>query len=221
MECYLCKVRGKMTRDHIPPKSFFPPPPPPNLIVVPCCETCNSSYKLDDDAIRAWFCSPLGASSAGGWIFKNRALPGTIGGSLAFQKKMLASMKNIKASTETGEFEVIQLTVPRDRIERFIVRIVKGLLTHHYPNYDYSIASFNVEFIGQSVDLRKILEPLIDQLTYAEKDKDVFQYRHGLTESGQSGAWILAFYHVAIFFIIHTTNDSDDSALCRPFSNQG
>ena len=218
MKCYFCGACENLTRDHIPPIGFFPPPPPPDLIVVPCCEPCNSSYKLDDEAVRVWFCSPLGTSSAGEWIFKNKALPGTIGGSWRFRNKMLASMKNTKASSEAGDAEVIQLSFDRNRTEQFIIRIIKGLLTYHYPDYDYSGARFDVTFVGQRVDLREKLQPLLDQLTYDEKGRDVFQYRHGLTESGLSGVWILAFYHAAIFFITHSTNESDDSALRIPLN---
>jgi hypothetical protein len=205
-----------LTRDHIPPIGFFLPPPPPNLIVVPCCETCNNSYKLDDEAVRAWFSTPLGVSSAGAWIFKNKALPGTIGGSRKFRNKMLASLKNIKASSEAGDVEVIQLTFDRERTERWIIRITKALLWHHYPEYNSSAARFDVVFVGQDVDLRKMLEPLRDVLIYGEKGREVFQYRHGLTESGQSGVWILAFYRAAIFFVTHTTNEADGSALRVP-----
>jgi hypothetical protein len=215
-QCYLCGARGKMTDDHIPPKGFFLPPPPPNLIVVPCCETCNAKYAKDDEAIRAWFSSPLGTSRAGEWIFKNKALPRTIAGSVAFRNKMLSSMKNIKASTPAGEIEVVELSIPRDRIKPWIIRITKGLLTHHYPACDFSAARFEVVFVGQNVELRRILEPLRDQLIYGEKGRDVFQYRHGLTESGQSGVWILAFYQAAVFFVTHTTNEADASALRAP-----
>lgn len=205
-----------MTGDHIPPISFFPPPPPPDLIVIPCCEKCNGDYKLDDEAVRVWFTAPLGTSSAGEWIFKNKVLPGTIKGSPAFAKKMLASMKEVKVSGPAGEGKAIALRMPRDRVEQWIIRITKGLLKHHYPNYDYSSAQFDVLYIGQNEELREKLGPLRGQLSYDEKGGEVFQYRHGVTKSGESGLWILGFYRATIFFVSHTTNDSDDSPLLPP-----
>jgi hypothetical protein len=129
---------------------------------------------------------------------------------------MLASMKEVKASTPTGEIKVIALSLPRDRVERWIIRITKGLLTHHYPDYDYSAARFDVVFVGQNVELRELLEPLRDQLRYDEKGGEVFQYRHSLTQTKESGVWMLSFYRVAIFFVTHTTGEGEDSDVCPP-----
>lgn len=137
--CYLCGSTDDLTRDHIPPKCFFPEPRPVNLITVSCCRTCNQSYSEDDEANRLWLCASHGASKAGEWILTNKAVrskPELIGA-------MLDSIERTKLLTvEEGEIELDRYEVPWDRIERFQLRMAKGLLTHYYPSYDYSSAIF-------------------------------------------------------------------------------
>ena len=207
MSCYLCGAAHRLTKDHIPPKGFFPPPRPSNLITVPCCKTCNESYSKDDEAVRVWFSASLGRSSAGEWIYENKALTGTVAKSPAFREKMLSTMQDTKLLTEDGEIEAVRFTFPIDRVERFIVRCTKGLLRHYYPNYDYSNATFSVQHLLPRADVLKQLEPLRDLLAYDSRGEGVFQIRRGLTQSEQSGAWLLIFYEAVIFMVANTKNN--------------
>jgi hypothetical protein len=204
MPCYLCGVSENLTRDHIPPKGFFPPPRPSNLITVPCCHTCNQNYSLDDEAARLWFSAHLGASKAGEWIVENRASKR----SPALIQSLLATMEQTKLLTvEDGEIDVTSFEIPVDRMEKFMIRVTKGLLTHYFPDYGYATAVFDVKHIRQTVDNLSKLEPLKNMLQYDCRGDEVFQYRGGITDSKQSGVWILLFYGTVLFAVSHTKNN--------------
>jgi hypothetical protein len=205
MRCFLCGATEQITADHIPPKGFFPPEQRLKLITVPCCKSCNASFSKDDEAIRLWMSSTLGRSDAGDWIFNNKSIR-TAEKSSAFREKMLSSMQEIKLLTEEGEIDAIELTVPIDRVERFILRISKGLLTHYCPEYDYENAEFRIDYIPSRVDILEKIAPIRDRLIYGERWDGVFQFRMSLTESKQSGLWLLLFYDSVMFLVSHTKN---------------
>ncbi len=206
-QCYLCGAVENLTRDHIPPESFFISPRPSNLITVPCCRSCNASYAKDDEATRAWFSSHLGASRAGNWILQNKVIPGVIKHSPAFRNTMLASMKDIRIHTEDGDIEAIRLTIPFARVERFIIRITKGLLTHYFPDYNYSKDWFRVAHIPSRTDALEKIQPIRDSLEYDERGHGIFQFRRGLMPSKQSGVWLLLFYESVSFLVQHSKTD--------------
>jgi hypothetical protein len=215
MRCYLCGALENLTRDHIPPRGFFPPPRPSNLITVPCCNACNHLYSLDDEAVRLWLSAHLGASEAGEWIIKNR----TAKTSHALLQSLRNTMKETKLLTvEEGEIEVTTYELPKERIDRFLIRITKGLLTHYFGEYDYSIAVFDVKHVRQTVDNLSKLEPLRDLLQYDYRGDDVFQYRGGLTDSKESGVWIFLFYGAVLFVVSHTKNNWRQNTEAAPFS---
>jgi hypothetical protein len=148
MHCYLCRDSNASTNDHIPPKGFFPEPRPSNLITIPCCLRCNNDFSKDDEAVRTWFSASIGATPAGEWILKNKVAPGIMTRSPAFRETLLNSMQNTKLLTEeSGLIDVVSYSIDSSRIERFVIRIVKGLLSFYYPNYDYSQDIFNYRFV--------------------------------------------------------------------------
>jgi hypothetical protein len=203
--CYLCGASDDLTRDHIPPKGFFPPPRPSNLITITCCRACNEAYSLDDEAARLWFSSHLGASKAAEWILENKASKG----SPALIHSLMQTMEDTKLLTvEEGEIDVTSFSIPTDRVERFVIRVTKGLLAHYYPDHDYGTATFEARHIQQTMDDLAKLEPLRDLLHYDFRGDGVFQYRGGLTESKLSGVWILVFYEAVVFLVSHTKNNS-------------
>src|SRR5258706_7560399 len=204
MRCYLCGSLENLTRDHVPPRGFFPPPLPSNLITVPCCNSCNHGYSLDDEATRLWLSAAYGASKAGEWILEHKASKKTP----KLIDALLTSIEEVKLLTvDHGEVDVERYEVPIDRIERFVIRVTKGLLTHHFPDYDYSTATFETRYIPQTVDNLAKLEPIRDLLHYDSRGDGVFQYRRGLTESKLSGLWILVFYEAIVFLVSHTKNN--------------
>jgi hypothetical protein len=110
-------------------------------------------------------------------------------------------------TVEDGEIDAVSFTLPYDRIERFTLRVTKGLLAHYYPDYDFSTAAFRVDYIPPRVDALDRVAPLRDMLVYDERGAGVFQFRRGLTESKQSGIWLLVFYGAMMFLVTHTKNN--------------
>lgn len=194
----------------MPPKGFFPSPKPDNLITVLCCARCNSDYSKDDEAIRAWFSSLLGRSTAGDWIFEHKVLRGIAVRSPKFREALLSSLKDVKLETEEGIIDAAKFTVPWERVERFVIRCVKGLLTFHFPDYDYSHDKFEMLHIPPIAEELKKLEPIKQYLTYDERGEGVFQYRRGLTDTKESGMWILSFYQAILFVVVHSKHNLRD-----------
>jgi hypothetical protein len=92
MHCYLCGDTHSITNDHVPPKGFFPEPRPSNLITVPCCARCNHAFSKDDEAVRTWLCTVIGATPAGEWILNKKVVPGIMTRSPAFRESLLNSI---------------------------------------------------------------------------------------------------------------------------------
>jgi hypothetical protein len=205
MRCYLCGSTDSITNDHIPPKGFFPEPRPSNLITVPCCQKCNNAFSKDDEAVRAWLCTIIGSTPAGEWILKNKVAPGTMVRSPAFRESLLKSMENTELLTEEhGLIDVVSFKFDYDRVERFVLRVTKGLLSFYYPEYDYSDDAFEVRYVEPTRENLSILEPVKNILRYDYRGDGVIQYRFGLTDTKLTGLWILIFYGATIFLVRHT-----------------
>lgn len=204
MRCYLCGGTNSITNDHVPPKGFFPEPRPSNLITVPCCARCNNAFSKDDEAVRTWLCAVIGATSAGEWILKNKVVPGVMTRSPAFRESLLSSMRDTKLLTEeNGLIDVASFAIDADRVERFVLRIAKGLLSFYYPDYDYSQDTFSLRFVEPTRDNLNNLDTVKDDLRYDFRGDGVIQYRFGLTDTRRSGIWIIVFYGATIFLVHH------------------
>ena len=206
--CYLCGALAPETRDHIPPASFFPEPRPSNLITVPCCEKCNSSYKLDDEAFRAWISMADRVSSAGQWIRDQRVLPRTI-------KRSPKLAQHIRESLSTvihNGHEIDLISFPRARVQRFLVRITKGLLASLYPSIDSSVLTFEADHIILTEANREPFEALRDNTVYACRGDDVFQFRRFVAPATGHGIWLFCFYASSLFAVKHLPVAGDQPA---------
>src|SRR5262245_58432042 len=134
-KCYLCGAIENLTRDHVPPKSIFAPGTP-NLITVPCCSKCNESNSMDDESFRNWVSAVHSPSVVRREIFTKKVLNGCYVKKPHLLRQAQASFAFRKLSKEYPP--VPTLTFPSERGDRILKRISKGLLTHHFPEYDYS-----------------------------------------------------------------------------------
>jgi hypothetical protein len=202
--CYLCGDTKSITPDHVPPKGFFPEPRPSNLITVPCCARCNNSFSKDDEAVRAWFCAAIGATSAGDWILNNKVVPGIMARSEVFRESLLNSMEDAKVFFEKhGLIDVMEYSIDRNRVERFVLRVVKGLLAFYYPDYDYFDDTFELRFLTSTRDNLDKLDTFKDLLRYDFRGDGVISYRFGLADTRRSGIWIILFYGAVLFLVTH------------------
>jgi len=211
MTCYLCGSPNPTTRDHVPPKCFFPEPRPSNLnlITVPCCESCNHGFSLDDEAARAWFCMGLGHSDAANWIVENKLFHSTFTRSRAFCHEIRDSMIDTLIHNEEGQpIKVVQYSMDRERTERFVIRTVKGLLKHYFPDYDSSADRWLAHYLGLELSELSKFEHLRDSLPCLDQRGDgVISYRFGFMADGKTGLWLVVFYETAMFFVTHTANE--------------
>lgn len=207
--CYLCGAPNPTTKDHVPPRGFFPEPRPADLITLPCCQDCNSSFSLDDEAVRVWFSMGIGHSDAAEWIIQNKVFPGTLSRSSAFLSEILKSMEDAIITDEDGQpMEVVKYSMDRERAERFVIRVAKGLLRHYFPDYDASADRWSAIFMGLQRDHLALIEPLRDKLPYFDGRGDgVISYRFGFTPEETTGIWIIGFFGTSLFVVTHSHAD--------------
>lgn len=201
--CYLCGCENATTRDHIPPRGFFPPPRPSDLITVPCCAACNAAFSIEDEYFRLVLSSLVGRSPAGDKIWEDRVVPRSLKRLPADVNAILRSIKDAVIQTETGPLEAVSFEIDPERAERYVIRLTKGLLTHYYPSYDYSSCSFDVRFVSPTSANLELLAEYRDMLHFEEKGDRVFRYRFGLTDTKESGLWMLTFYDAVLILVFH------------------
>lgn len=203
--CYACLSAPGVTRDHVPPRCFFPVPVPVNLITVACCRECNEGNSGNDDYVRAILATHIHRSPAGDWIWEEKVVRGYFPRNPKTVDELLASSRDAELVIDGIGQEAVAFSPDWERLEAYFTRLTKGLLRHHYPDYDYSSSKFSIRFIESWHQELRQLENIRYMLKPGEIGDKVFQYRHGLTESGQSGLWMLVFYG-AIMVLAHHTN---------------
>lgn len=136
--CALCGRRGKVTRDHIPPKCLFGKKGclPSDLITIPACDTCNLKTSRDDEYLR--FVMAGRADVAGHPVADS--LRDSIVRSLgrpearAFARSFIESLATVDAFTDGGIYLGPRIGFRRDyaRVEAAIKKIIRGLFFHEY-----------------------------------------------------------------------------------------
>jgi len=205
--CYLCGSTQNLTRDHIPPGGFFPTPRPKNLITVPCCLACNNDFSKDDEAVRLWLSAHIDRSQSGERIWEERILKKTFYRSPALIEQLRVTLKDTHLMTSSGAIDAVSYEVDGKRIKRFMIRITKGLLTHYFPDYDYTDAVFESHPITCNPEDNELLNQIRSLLKYDSRGDDVFQFRFGLTDTKLSGLWLWVFYGATLFLVTHTKNN--------------
>lgn len=207
--CYLCgkACEDDLTKDHVPPEGFFPKPRPTNLITAPCCEPCNGSMSLHDEAFRAWVSSTF-VSEAGKRIWRERVVGRSFKDSPKLKANMAKAMLTLPLETPEGDIlHAPALSIPSDRADIFLNRLTKGLLTHFYPEYNYWTDAF----------VNNVLPPILTekQIDYFmtviygciadRRGEGVFDFWRSV-EIGVGGIWVYRFYGAAICVVRHSQN---------------
>lgn len=113
--------------------------------------------------------------------------------------------------TDIGSVDAVAFSIDLARLDRYAIRITKGLLAHHFPDYDYSDCSFESRVVPNREEEWKKLDGVRDLLRYAEKGEGVFRYRFGLTDTRKSGLWMLIFYDAILLLVFHSKGNGADS----------
>jgi hypothetical protein len=130
-ECVYCGTKGKLTADHIPPKSLFAPPRPAILITVPSCLRCNKAASQDDE----YFKAVLALKETAGDHPDAKGVRESVLRSLArpqsrrFSRYFLNRTARVNVHTPAGLYVGKRLSydVDLERLDRVAARVVKGL----------------------------------------------------------------------------------------------
>lgn len=202
MKCYLCGSQQGLTEDHVPAKTFFPKPRPNNLIWVPCCESCHRPLSTDDEAFRTWAMSAKTNNLAAGRLLEQGVLRKTISSSAKLHAHILEHIGATPILGANGVELASTLNFPKDRAERFIVRLTKAMIAKFHPDYDYSSESFDVKHLWNlSADQVACVKEMQTQLLYDFRGDKVFEFWRGLSDTG--GAWVFIFYEAVGFVVLH------------------
>lgn len=198
-QCIYCGSQEKITSDHVPPRCLFSKPRP-HLLTVPACEECNNSAKLDDEYFRIVVSVGVENNLEGQRAWREGVIR-TLRRSEKLLQHLLGSTKSVDIVTPAG---VIVGTghafkAENDRIKRVVIRVVRGLLWHHYRVKTDPGTVFDL-YVDK--DVTPIKETL--QLTSISSiGGTAFQYRHGIAiDDPGSSLWWLSFYQNRHFVVI-------------------
>jgi len=202
-KCYLCGSDKNLTRDHIPPRNLFPEPRPSNLITVKCCAKCNNDFSKDDELFRVWVAASIARSKAGDWIWDNKVLKNTLSKSPALATQLLKASHKLMLQTPDGPLEMDVLSVPRDRVENYMRRLTKGLLTRLYPDFDYENSAFDVARLDPH-DKEAVagLINAIPKLDYFHLGDGVFRVLHARVADSPSHAMFTYIFYDNVGFMV-------------------
>jgi hypothetical protein len=131
-QCIYCGSHEKITSDHVPPRCLFSKPRP-HLITVPACEDCNNSAKLDDEYFRIIVSAGVENNLAGQRVWREGVIR-TLRRSEKLRQHLLSNTREVEIVTPAGVIVGTGYAFKAEnyRIKRVVVRIVRGLLWHHY-----------------------------------------------------------------------------------------
>lgn len=204
-KCYLCGATENLTRDHIPPVGFFVPPLPDDLITVPCCRNCNDAFANDDEAARAFLSAYRWQSEKGMWIWKNKVVGSTLKRSPKLAGHIRASLLPLPVKTDKGVEIMPAIQFPVERMNRWMIRITRGLLAKFYPEIDSSSMNFDVQQITPS---QEIADFMFETMKYDQRGDGVFRFWRGVVadDPDSTGIWSYVFYDGMCFSVTHSNN---------------
>ena len=132
-------------------------------------------------------------------------IPGTVERSPKFRKYLQTRCTDVLLDTEVGLRNMVAFEVPGERVDRFIVRLTKGLLRQFHPEYEYQSADFQVRHIEPTEEVLINLEEILVGTKYEERGDGVVRLRHGITDTGLGGIWLFIFYDAVWSLVIHKT----------------
>lgn len=200
--CVYCGSREALTKDHVPPKCLFPKPRG-SQITVPSCDSCNQSFKKDDEyfamavAVEAYVEHPSAFR-----VWEQSLRPMILKGP-GLRRMLSQSILEADVTTPAGVYlpDRQAILFKKGRIKRVVSRIARGLLWHHYQVRPAADAVFE---IYKDPKLNEHIADLINSMTQLSwGGDDIFRYRHSLVEDDPNGSiWFLQFYGCSIFYVL-------------------
>lgn len=202
-KCYLCGSENDLTRDHVPPKNLFRGPLPSNLITAACCRTCNVSFSKMEEQLRIFVSAAINRSADGEWIWKNKVLESTFRRSPALKSQLGKDLLIGNVKLLAGNIELPMLTMDAELVNKCLIKITRGLMTHFYPNLDHAALEFAAFELNQFRVTPDWIRSLGVPYIYEERGNGQFRFLRALVDDdNRCGHWIYIFYD-SISFVVH------------------
>jgi hypothetical protein len=193
--CYLCgeplKKNINKSRDHTPPDSIFPNEKPKNLITIPCCRRCNGEFSPIDEKMRNFFAILAGDKS--GEI-------GKLAQNIILSKKRLRdefisyTKEHPSLIDDNGKTRLV-FYFNDEELERWLIRVVKGLFFHHNKQRIDEKTIFQVKKYNDLLPQPSHTFPMERGLEF----RPYFVY--GVIKEEISDFWVLIFYDHLMFSV--------------------
>ena len=204
--CYLCNKTAD-TDEHIPPKCFFPKPRP-TLVTVRACLKCNQSFSELDDAMRAFFSTVEDASPSAKAVVAQKVFSPNSTKRAAF-RSVAKSYQELRVRSANGERRAGVIKYDRMHVDRFVARVVRGLICHHYPNLHNHLARVELVLLSgikrdpvNPIEIQTILLNITSRMERFAVGEGVLDYWIAVTPQG--AGIVTVFYGKTIFYGVYS-----------------
>jgi hypothetical protein len=128
-----------------------------------------------------------------------------------FAKRLAAGFRQTVVRIHDRNSAALAIDLSDDEIKMlnsFLVRVVKGLLRHYYPSYDYRSDEFHTHPIGYDGKFLDKLREYKVPFSYDKRGIDAFQCLRFVHEEERIGMWILIFFNGSFFWVSHGRPES-------------
>jgi hypothetical protein len=145
------------------------------------------------------------ASSVGKMIMRDKVFNGSFKKSIKLKQQMAQNLFVGNLPTALGQFIVPIFAIDREIIDRFFVRLTKGLLATFYPSIDYFVLQFKVNQLNQYLAKHSKFKDVASQYIADERGDGIFRFWRCVStnENRVGGIWIYQFYDAALFILTH------------------
>jgi hypothetical protein len=194
IECYFCGrelLKRDISKDHMPPSCIFPDAKPDNLITVKCCKSCHAEFQILDERMRNYIAIIAGQKSGEvGQKAKNVVL-----GSPGLVRDFLSHTEEHPTLVDYTGHPRLLFYFTKDELNRWLIRIVKGL---HFNRYRERLAD------GWTFEVTARPEIwLQDSSSFPMEEglqlRPYFVY--GVVEEKEGNFWVLVFYDHVLFTV--------------------
>ncbi len=198
-QCYICGtvIHRKVNRekDHVPPDCIFPDgDKPQNLITIYCCRDCHDEYDVLDERMRNYVALIAGESSSkAGEKAKRAVLRSPI-----LRSDFISHMKDHPFLVDDGGNPRKLFYFDDDELERWLIRIVKGLFFHKYRRRMSDFCTYEIKKLPELIPKSSMTYRMEEGLEL----RPYFTYGVLLNiEKPNTDFWVIIFYDHLVFTV--------------------
>jgi hypothetical protein len=150
---------------------------------------------------------PVNVSAVGKDIMRKKVFGGSLRKSPKLKKQMGRDVFLGSLLTALGPMIVPLVAMDRNVLDRFFIRLTKGLLATFYPHINYNGLNFAVTQLNQFGSGHPTFNAVTSMLTADQRGGSVFRFWHGVaSELETTGLWVYQFYDAALFMVKHSAH---------------